>query len=200
MPCFAYTRKHDRPQRTTAYFTVPLQDGFGQTWWTRGNAHTTSLCVSLRWSGLPVVRLTAGLWHWLLRWLDGLCIGWVVLVCFLFCFVFFGSTSFPWLEFFFVALLWGSWFTSIREDGCDKEAYQSYLENERNARGQPCQCCCRLWYPGEYFRLGTLDSNNSVKVREACVCLKLLSIYFDLCVDATGVVIRLVFSALISTP
>ena len=30
--------------------------------------------------------------------------------------------------------------------------------------------------------------------------LKLLSIYFDLCVDATGVVISFVFSALISMP
>ena len=32
------------------------------------------------------------------------------------------------------------------------------------------------------------------------VTVKLLSIHFDLCVDATGVVISLVFSALISMP
>ena len=49
--------------------------------------------------------------------------------------------------------------------------------------------------------LGTLISNNWAQVLEACDCLKLLSIYFDHCVDATGVVIiSLVFSALISMP
>ena len=45
-------------------------------------------------------------------------------------------------------------------------------------------CLC---YPGEYLRLGTLI-NNLAQVFEACDCLKLLSIHFDLCVDATGVV------------
>ena len=35
----------------------------------------------------------------------------------------------------------------------------------------------------------------TAQVLEACNCLKLLSIHFDLCVDATGVVISLVFSA-----
>ena len=38
------------------------------------------------------------------------------------------------------------------------------------------------------FRLGTLISYNLAQVLEACDCLKLLSIYFDLCVDASGVV------------
>ena len=52
---------------------------------------------------------------------------------------------------------------------------------------QPCQCCCCLCYPGEYLRLGTLVSYNLAQVLEACDCLKLLSIRFDLCVDATGV-------------
>ena len=36
--------------------------------------------------------------------------------------------------------------------------------------------------------LGTLISYNSAQVCEACGYLKLLSIHFDLCVDATGVV------------
>ena len=36
-----------------------------------------------------------------------------------------------------------------------------------------------------------------LKILEACDFLKLLSIYFELCVDATGVVINLAFSALI---
>ena len=53
---------------------------------------------------------------------------------------------------------------------------------------QPCQCCCCLFYPGEYLRLGTLVSYNLAQLLEACDSLKLLSIYFDLCVDATGVV------------
>ena len=46
-------------------------------------------------------------------------------------------------------------------------------------------CLC---YPGEYLRLGTLISCNLAHVLEACDCLKLLSIYFNLRVDAAGVV------------
>ena len=53
---------------------------------------------------------------------------------------------------------------------------------------QPCQCCCCLCYPGEYLRIGTLINYNWAQVLEACDCLKLLSIYIDLCVDDTGVV------------
>ena len=44
-----------------------------------------------------------------------------------------------------------------------------------------------LLLPGEDLRLGTLISYKWAQVFEACDCLKLLSIYFDLCVDATGV-------------
>ena len=43
-----------------------------------------------------------------------------------------------------------------------------------------------------------LLSYNWAQVLEACDCLKLLSIDFNLCVDAAGVVISLVFSALIT--
>ena len=53
---------------------------------------------------------------------------------------------------------------------------------------QPCQCCCRLCYPGEYLRLGRLVGYNSAQVLEACNCFKFLSVYFDLLVDADGVV------------
>ena len=54
-----------------------------------------------------------------------------------------------------------SWFKSIQEDGCEKGAHQSYLGTDRNAAVvpnwfQPCQCCYRLCYLGEYLRLGTL--------------------------------------------
>ena len=87
----------------------------------------------------------------------------------------------------------GPCFTSIQENECDKGAHQSYLGTEKNTPAtanwfQPCQCCCCLCYPGEYLRLATLVSYNSAQVLEACDCLKHLSIHFDLCVDATGVV------------
>ena len=73
-----------------------------------------------------------------------------------------------------------------------KGAHQSYLGTERNTPVipnwfQPCQCCCCLCYPGEYLRLGTLISYNWAQVFEACDCLMLLSIYFDLYVTATCV-------------
>ena len=62
--------------------------------------HTTANCMSLRWSrGLRVVQLPAGSWHGLPCWYHGLCMR---------CVVSCGSTSFPWLVFFFGALLWGS--------------------------------------------------------------------------------------------
>ena len=44
-----------------------------------------------------------------------------------------------------------------------------------------------LCSPGEYLKLGILISYNRALVREACDCLKLLCIHFDLCVDASGV-------------
>ena len=52
---------------------------------------------------------------------------------------------------------------------------------------QPCQYCCCLCYPEEQISLGTIISYNLAQVLEACVCLKLLSIYYNLCVDTTGV-------------
>ena len=55
----------------------------------------------------------------------------------------------------------------------------------------PLQCCCRLCYPSEYLRLGTLVTYNWAQVIEACDCLELLSVYFDLPVDAAGVVCHL---------
>ena len=62
--------------------------------------HTTAVCISLRWlEGLCVVQLPAGSWHRLPRWKRGLCMR---------CVVSCSNTSFPWLEFFFAALLRGS--------------------------------------------------------------------------------------------
>ena len=76
---------------------------------------------------------------------------------------------------------------------CDKGVHQSYLGAERNTLVnsnwfQPRQCFCCLCYPREYLRLETLIRYNLAQVHEACDCLKLLSIYINLCVDATGVV------------
>ena len=72
-------------------FHCTLQDGVGR------HIHTTAVCASLRWSGgLRVVRLPAGPWHGLPGWKHGLCRR---------CVVSCGSTSFPWLVFFFGALL-----------------------------------------------------------------------------------------------
>ena len=75
-----------------------------------------------------------------------------------------------------------------------RQGSASYLGAEKNTLVnpnwfQPFQCCCCLCYPGEYLRLATLVSYNSAQVLEACDCLKHLSIHFDLCVDATGVVV-----------
>ena len=97
------------------------------------------------------------------------------------------------LVFFFGALLGGSMIHKHTGRWIDKGAHQPYLGAERNTLVipnwfQPFQYCCCLCYPGEYLRLGTLISYNSAQVFEACDCLKLLSIHFDLCVDATGVV------------
>ena len=73
--------------------------------------HTTAICVSLWWAiGLREVQLPAGSWHRLPRWQHCLYMKWVIaktlytrsLV------LSWGSTSFPWLVFFFGALLWGS--------------------------------------------------------------------------------------------
>ena len=153
----------------------------------RKHDHTTAVCVSLQSSvGLRVVQLPAGSWHGLPRWYHGLCMRCVV-PC--------GSTSFPWFVFFFGVLLWGSMIHKLTgrwmwQGYMWQEIHQSYLGAERNTLVnpnwfQPCQCCCCLCYPGE---LGTLISDKWAQVLEVCDCLKLLSIHFDLCVDATGVV------------
>ena len=77
----------------------------------------------------------------------------------------------------------------------DSHAYGKMdVTRERNRRISPvirnwfqhCQYCCRLCYPGEYLRLGTIVRYNWTGVLEACDHLKLLSVHFDL-VDAAGV-------------
>ena len=110
------------------------------------------------------------------------------------CVVFCGSTSFPWLVFFFES-------SAVR--AYDSQAYRKMdVTREHISRifelreillsfqtdFNLCQWCCCLCYPGEYLRLGTLISFYWAQVLEACDCLKLLSIYFDFCVDATAVV------------
>ena len=63
-----------------------------------GIQETSKVCISLRWSGLHVVQLPAGSWHGLPCWYYGLC---MTMSCVVSC----GRTSFPWLVFFFGALL-----------------------------------------------------------------------------------------------
>ena len=73
-----------------------------------------------------------------------------------------------------------------------RQCISRYLGTERNAPVipnwfQPCQCCCCVCYSGEYLGLETLIIYNLAQVLEARDSLKLLSIYFDFCVDAAGV-------------
>ena len=87
----------------------------------------------------------------------------------------------------------GPWFTSMQEDGCDKEAHQSYFGTQKNAPVvsdwyQTRQCCGRLCYAGGYLRLGTPVSYKWAQMLDACDCLKHMSIYCDLCVDAVGII------------
>ena len=77
-------------------FHCTLQDVFLPDLVNGRHVHTISICVSLRWSGLRMIRLLAGSWHRLPCWQHGLCVR---------CEVSSGSTSFPWLVFFFAALL-----------------------------------------------------------------------------------------------
>ena len=172
-------------------FHCALQDGFGQTWW------TGDMTILLQFASLYNCQVV---FVWSNCLLD---LGTDFLI---------GNIVFVWdVKYLEVAPHFhrihvacklysslelcceGPWFKSVHEDGCDKGAHQSYLGAERNTPVipnwfQPCQCCCCLRYPGEYLRLRTLISYNWAQVLEACDCLKLLSIHFDLCVDATGVV------------
>ena len=85
----------------------------------------------------------------------------------------------------------------MQEDGCDKEANQSYLGTKKNApvvpysRFQPCQYFFRLCYRGEYLNWYL----KLVAVRSFCpftgISLLMPLVLFD---------ISFVFSALISMP
>ena len=147
--------------------------------------HATAVCIFLRRSGgLRVVRLPAGSWQrtfslvtWSLYEMR----------------IMLRRTSFPWLIFFFGALLWGSMIHKCTGRWMWQGSTQSYLGIERNTPVipnwfQPCQCCCCQCYTGEYLRLGTLISCKWAQVLEVCDCLELLTTYFNLCVDATDVV------------
>ena len=77
---------------------------------------------------------------------------------------------------------------AYRKTDVTMERISRILELREILSFQTCRCCCCLCYPGEYLRLGTLINYNWAQVFEACDCLKLLSIHFDLRVDATGVI------------
>ena len=146
--------------------------------------HTTAVWVSLQWSGgLRVVRLPAGSWHGLPRWQHGLCMRFVI-SC--------DSTSFLSLVFFFGALLWGSmvhkhtgrwmWQGSALVVSWNWEKYSCHFKLVSTLSMLLLSVLSwrvsRPWNPINY---------NWAQVPEACDSLKLLSIHFDLGVDATGV-------------
>ena len=170
-------------------FHCAVQDGFGQTWC------TGDMSIPLQFT----------------PFFDGQVFMWSNCLLDLHADFLVGSTVFVWdVQYLAVAPHFhslysssqlcceGPWFTSIQEDGCGRAARKAYLETERNVPVvpnwfQPCQCWCHLCDPGVYLRLGTLVSYPWAQVLEACDCLKLLSIYFELCLNATAVVIHSVF-------
>ena len=98
-------------------FTVPCRMVFGHTWWTR------DMSIPIQFASLydgeqvyvwSDCLLDLGTDFLVGTVLCGLCMRRVV-SC--------GSTSLPLLLFFISALLWGSWFTSIHEDGRDQGAH-----------------------------------------------------------------------------
>ena len=92
-------------------------------------------------------------------------------------------------------LLWSSAVRVHDSQACTKmDVTREHISRILELRNTPvipnwfqlCQCCCCLCYPRECLRLGTLISYNWAQVLEACDCLKRLSTYFDLCVDASS--------------
>ena len=148
--------------------------------------YTTAVCISLWWSrGFCVVWQPAGSWHGLL--IGNMVFTWDALYPAVAPHNFHGMYSSSEL------CCESPWYTNIQEDGCDKGVHQMYLRTERNTPVipnwfQPYECCCCLCYPGEHLWLGTLISYKWAQVVEDCGCLKLLSSYFNLCDDTTGVV------------
>ena len=84
--------------------------------------------------------------------------------------------------------------TSIREDECDKGAHQFYLGIERNTHMSfqtgfnlvNAAVVCAIQESISGLELSSVITEP--RYFEACDSLKLLSIYFDLCVDATDAV------------
>ena len=156
----------------------------------RRHVRTTAVCASLWSGGLCVVRLPAGSWHGLLHWWHGLCMSCVVFWDVWYLVVaphFHGMYSS--LEF----CCKGPWFTRIHKDGCDKEASQDISWNWEiySCHSKLVSTLSMLLLSvlsGQHLRLWTFISYNWAQILEACDCLKLLSIYFNLCVGATGVV------------
>ena len=116
------------------------------------------------------------------------------------------SISFPWLVFFFGALLWGSMIHKHTGRWMWQWSASSNLGAERNTVVtpiwfRPCQCCWCLCYPGEHLRLGTLISYNWAQELETFDCLKLLPFtLISVLMPLVLFVISLVFSAPISMP
>ena len=110
------------------------------------------------------------------------------------CVVSCGSTSFPGLYSSLELCCEGPRFTSIQEDGCDKGAHQSYLGADRNTLVNSvvfslvnAAVVCAILESISGLEPSSVITEPRYLVLDACDCLQLLSIHFNLCVDATGV-------------
>ena len=109
------------------------------------------------------------------------------------CVVSCGRTSFPWLVFFFDDLLWGSmihkhtgrwmWQGSASVLTLILKLREVLLSFQTGFNLINAAVVCAILE--SISRLEHFISYNWAQVLEACDCLKLLSIYFNHCVDAT---------------
>ena len=151
-------------------FHCALQDGFGQTWWT--GDMTISMQSASLYGGQDVFVWSNCLLHLGTDFLVG-----SVVSC--------SSTSFPWFTFFFGALLWGSMIQKHTGRWMWKRTASviSWNWEKYSCQSKPVSTLSMLLLAVLSWRvsqLGTLISYNRAQVFEACDCLKLLSIQFDL--------------------
>ena len=146
----------------------------------RRYVHTISVC-SLRWSGgLCVIRLPAGSWNRLPHWQHCLCMR---------CIVSSSTTSFPWLIFFFAAVLWGSMIHKHTRRWVWRGSAVII-----SWKWEKCSCCSKLvstfsMLPSSVLSWRVSQAWNPRHIQQSVDTLSLWpSIYFDLLVDATDVV------------
>ena len=129
------------------------------------------LFTMIRWSSCGLIAC------WILAWTSSLVTG-LCLRCIVSC----SSTSFPWLVFFFGALLWGSMIHKLT----GRWMCQLYIGTERSTPVIPnwfqlSRCCCCLCYTGEYLRLGSSCNCMLYTVHCMFVFLKLMLLHAIYC-------------------